>query len=538
MVNENSKIKKNSQDIVNHKATVGNADKQSINKNTQENTKDARVNKGITVKKSENFSEWYTQLLQKAELVDIRYNVKGTNVILPWAVYSIKKIYSLFERVLESKGHEPLIMPSLIPESNFKLEAEHVEGFTPQVYWVTEVGNGVKLDERLALRPTSETALYRMYSKWIRSYKDLPFKRYQSCQVWRYEGKATRPLFRDREFHWIEAHNVFATMEDAKRQTVEDMETTKEVLSDILALPIIFFQRPEWDKFAGAIHTFAADALMDSGRVIQLPSTHLLGTNFSKPFDVKFVDKDGEEKYGYITCYGPAITRIYGAMIALLGDDKGLVLPFDVAPVKVVIVPIVFKDNDKAVAYANELKDYLLKSFDSIRSDFKIIVDDRTDLTPGEKFNYWELKGVPIRVEVGPKEVENSRVTLVVRYNSQKIVVDRKDVVSKIKEISENYTNELKKLHSLKFSERVVDCDSLDDLKKVIDDGKIGRIAICSTDLDGEECAKVIEEETGGLVRGTNYGEDPDKVKEELKGKKCIVCGKPANAIVYVAKSY
>ena len=515
-------------------------EKVNLNENRKDKDNDEINNetKGITVKKEDNFSEWYSQLLQKAELVDIRYNVKGTNVILPWAVYSIKKIYALFERVLEAKGHEPLIMPSLIPESNFKLEAEHVKGFTPQVYWVTEVGDGVKLDERLALRPTSETALYRMYSKWIRSYKDLPFKRYQSCQVWRYEGKATRPLFRDREFHWIEAHNVFATMEDAKRQTVEDMETTKEVLTDYLALPMIFFQRPEWDKFAGAIHTFAADALMDSGKVIQLPSTHLLGTNFSKPFDVKFVDKDGNERYGYITCYGPAITRIYGAMIALLGDDKGLVLPFAVAPVHVVVVPIVFKNNDKAIAYSQELKSMLVDAFKDSYLGFKVKVDDRDYVTPGEKYNYWELKGVPIRIEVGPKEVDKETVTLVIRYNSKKMVVKRDELVATISEIIKNYTSELRKLHSLKFSERVVNCSSLEELKTVIEDGQIGRVALCSINLEGEKCAEVIEEKTGGLVRGINYAENQEKVSEELKGKKCIVCGKPANAIVYVARSY
>ena len=322
------------------------------------------VDTGITVKKSDDFSEWYTQLVQKAELGDVRYNIKGLVVYMPWATKSIKKMYKLTEDILERKGHEPLIMPSLIPESNFKLEGEHVKGFAPEVFWVTEHGAGEKFEEKMALRPTSETALYQMYSLWIRSYKDLPFKRYQSCQVWRYEGKMTRPFFRGREFHWIEAHDVFATEKEALAQVKEDMETTKETLLEKFAIPFIFFQRPQWDKFAGAVNTYAADALMGSGKVLQLPSTHMLGQNFSKPFNVKFVDEKSEEKLAYITCYGPAISRIYGAMIALHGDDKGLVLPWDVAPKQIVIVPILFTDGkEEVLKKANELKEKLAGYF-------------------------------------------------------------------------------------------------------------------------------------------------------------------------------
>ncbi len=255
---------------------------------------------GISVKKSDDFSEWFTQLLEKAELADVRYNIKGFPVYREWATMSMKKMYKLFEEALERKGHEPLIFPSLIPEGNFKIESEHVKGFAPEVFWVTEHGaEGEKFEERYALRPTSETAFYQMYSLWIRSYKDLPFKKYQSCQVWRYEGKGTRPFFRTREIYWIEAHDAFATEGDAKKQVIEDMETTREVLYERLAIPFIFFQRPEWDKFAGAVHTFAADALMPSRKVMQLPSTHFLGQNFSKPFNVKFADEDGKERFAW-----------------------------------------------------------------------------------------------------------------------------------------------------------------------------------------------------------------------------------------------
>ncbi len=481
--------------------------------------------KGITVKKEDDFSEWYTQLVHKAELADLRYNIKGFVCYLPWSTITIKKMYDKYEHLLEEKGHLPLIMPSLIPEENFKLEAEHVEGFIPQVFWVTEAGD-VKLDEKLALRPTSETALYKMYSYWVRSYKDLPFKRYQSCQVWRYEGKSTRPFFRGREFHWIEAHNVFATEEDARNQVLEDMEVTHLMIEEEFAIPIIFFQRPEWDKFPGAIHTYAADALMDSGRVLQLPSTHLLGTNFSKPFNVKFVDKDNKEKLGHITCYGPAISRIYGAMIAKLGDDQGLILPFNLAPVQIVVVPIIF---EKSKAQVLKKCQEIEKKF---KSDYIVKLDDRDYATPGEKFNEWEMKGVPIRIEVGPKDLENDSVTLVVRHNTKKSSVKIKDLRAHVKKIADSYTADVKKKNLVKFEDEVQNCDTLEEVKEAIKKKKIVRCGFCSLEMDAYACAESIEKDLLISIRGKKFKDEKEKFD------KCIVCGKPAKETVYLAKSY
>ncbi|MHA1274386.1 MAG: proline--tRNA ligase [Promethearchaeota archaeon] len=481
---------------------------------------------GITVSKEEDFSAWYTELINKAELADIRYNIKGFVCYLPWATITIKKMYQKYEELLEKNGHLPLIMPSLIPESNFYLEADHVEGFAPEVFWVTEAGSeGNKLPEKLALRPTSETALYKMYHYWIRSYKDLPFKRYQSCQVWRYEGKMTRPFFRAREFHWIEAHNVFATEEEAKKQVLEDMEMTYKMLQDEFCIPIIFFQRPEWDKFAGAVHTYAADALMGSGKVLQLPSTHLLGQNFSKPFDVKFMDKDGKEKYGWITCYGPAISRIYGAMIAYLGDDKGLILPFDLAPVQIVIIPILFKNKeqmvlDKAKEIYNKLKDKYVVKF-----------DDSED-SAGSKFYYWELRGVPIRIEVGPRDVQNKQVVLVKRHDGKKFTVKEDELEEKIKEIAENYTKEIKEKTMINFEDQIEICYEIDSAKEALQKGKIVCCGFCSIDMKGYKCAEVVEKEIGGFVRGKRVDEE----KHEFAT--CLICGEPAECTVYIAKSY
>ncbi len=480
---------------------------------------------GITVSKDEDFSAWYTELINKAELADIRYNIKGFVVYREWATLTIRKMYKKTEDLLDKKGHFPLIMPSLIPESNFLLEAQHVKGFAPEVFWVTEAGSSGKLPERLALRPTSETALYKMYALWIRSYKDLPFKRYLSCQVWRYEGKMTRPFFRGREFHWIESHNVFATMEGAMEQVKEDMETTYQILQDECCIPIIFFQRPEWDKFAGAVHTYAADALMGSGKVLQLPSTHLLGQIFSKPFEVKFIDKDGEEKYGYQTCYGPAQSRNYGAMIAYLGDDKGLVLPFDLAPIQIVIIPIFYRGKEKMVLdKANEI-------YNLFKDKYLVKIDD-SDESVGNKYYYWELKGVPIRIEIGPKDMEKQQMIVVKRHDGKRFQIKEGQLVDKIDEIAQNYTKEIKEKSLVDFESQVECVYEKDAAIEAINNGKIICCGFCSIDMDGYHCAEVVEKEIGGEVRGKRVDEE----KHEFAT--CLICGKPAGCTVYIAKSY
>jgi prolyl-tRNA synthetase len=416
-------------------------------------------------------------------------------------------------------------MPSLIPESNFLLEADHVKGFAPEVFWVTEAGSSGKLSERLALRPTSETALYKMYALWIRSYKDLPYKRYLSCQIWRYEGKMTRPFFRAREFHWIEGHDVFSTMEEAENQVLEDMEMTYEMLQDEFGIPIIFFERPQWDKFAGAINTYAADALMGSGKVLQLPSTHLLGQNFAKPFNVKFIDKDGNEKYGYQTCYGPAISRIYGAMIAFLGDNNGLVLPFELAPIQIVIIPILFKEKEDIVLTKTK------EIFERLNNKYTVKIDD-SDESPGSKFYNWELKGVPIRIEIGPRDLEKNQMVLVKRHDGKKIFVKDSELEKIVDEIAQNYTREIKEKSMIDFESQIELTYEKDAAIEAIKNGKIVACGFCSIDLDGERCAEIVEKDIGAEVRGKRVDEE----KHEFAT--CIICGKPASCTVYLAKSY
>src|SRR3989344_5041915 len=314
-------------------------------------------NKGITAKKSENFSEWYTQIIQKCELADLRYNVKGFLVFQPWSVLCMEKMYKHLEEVLQRKGHKPYWFPTVIPESNFKKESVHLKGFTPEVFWVTH-GGTKKLEEPLALRPTSETAFYQMFNLWIRSYKDLPFKTYQRANVFRYDTKATRPFLRSREFHWIETHCAFPNEAEALKQVHEDMETTKEILHNTLGLPFIFFERPAWDKFPGASRTFAADVLNPDGKLVQQPSTHMISQDFLKGFGVTFKDKDGKDKTPFSTCYGPAMSRILASVIIVHGDDKGLRFPWDIAPLHVAIVPISDKAEKKALEIKKMIESY------------------------------------------------------------------------------------------------------------------------------------------------------------------------------------
>ncbi|KKM01443.1 hypothetical protein LCGC14_1794400, partial [marine sediment metagenome] len=273
-------------------------------------------------------------------------------------------------------------------------------------------------------------------------------------------------------------------------------------------------------QFARAVHTYAADALMGSGKVLQLPSTHLLGQNFSKPFNIKFVDADGDEKYGYQTCYGPAQSRNYGGMIAYLGDDKGLILPFDLAPVQIIIIPIIYKGKE----------DIVIKKTKEVKNLFKdkyIVKLDDSDESAGNKFYFWELKGVPIRIEIGPKDIEKKQVTVVIRHNGKKELVNEEDLQNKIDYIARNYTKELKEKSLIDFESQIECVYEMDAAVEAINNGKIVCCGFCSIDKDGEPCAEIVEKEVGGLVRGKRVDEEKNEFAT------CIVCGKPSKCTVY-----
>lgn len=474
-----------------------------------------------------NFSEWYNYIIKEAGLCDLRYRVKGFIVFMPWAVMTMKKMYAAYEAELEKKGHVPALFPALIPEDYLKKESAHVAGFVPEVLWVTHAGDN-PLDGRYAMRPTSETAIYSMYTLWINGLNDLPIKLYQSCQVWRHETKATKPFIRSREFYWIEAHNAFATEDEALAQINEDVEMAEKVLHQQFGVPFLFFKRPQWDKFAGAVDTYAADTILPDGKVLQLPSTHFLGQNFSKAFNIKYMDEKGNSQYVWQTCYGPCISRIYAALIAIHGDEKGLVLPFDFAPLQIVIVPIYKGDNKEKIDDACErIRKMLSKNGFTVRFD-------SSDHTPGYKFNFWEMKGVPIRIEIGEMEIANQECIVVRRDTREKIKVKINDLVKKINQLKTLISKNLVARADAEFKKRLSKASSIDELNNTLE--KVGgfvRIPFCTDKMDGQPCAEKIKDCCKANIRGLLY-----KSNERPENEKCIVCGKSADVYLYAARQY
>lgn len=474
--------------------------------------------KGLTVKKEKNFSKWYTEIIEKAEIVDTRLGIKGFVVIRPWGTTIIEKIYDFYEEELQKKGHQPTIMPSVIPEANLKKESSHIQGFTPEVFWL-KTGK----DEKLALRPTSETLYTPMFKLWIRSHRDLPLKLYQRGSVFRCDTKATRPLIRGREFHWIETHNAFATKKQAEQQVQEDIQTTETIMHQKFCIPFLPMKRPDWDKFAGAEYTIGSDVLMPDGRVIQQPSTHLMGQKFSKVFDAKFKNEQGQEEYLWTTAYGPAMSRILVSIISTHGDDNGLVLPFSLSPIQVIIVPIfTTKNKEKVMKYSREIKNKL--------KNLKIKIDE-TEKRPGEKYYEWELKGVPFRLEIGEKEIKNKEFTIYIRDLNKKQKI-KSNQLRNISKFGKELDNRLKKQAETLLKKSIVNCKTKDQIKKTIKEKKIARVNWCSLDNKGAKCAEYIEKEIGAEVRGTLAN------KKEKPTGKCPICNKQATAVTYIAKSY
>ncbi len=475
----------------------------------------------FNISKTNNFSEWYSEILNKAEIVDLRYGVKGFVVIRPWGARIIDKMYRIYESALRCTGHEAAIFPAVIPEKNFKRESSHVEGFAPEVFWLDKKQG----DERLALRPTSETAFYEMYNLWIRSYRDLPLKIYQRANVFRNETKATRPLIRSREFHWIESHDAFATKKDAEAQVRDDIVMTEEVMHKIFGVPFLPMRRPQWDKFPGAEYTIGSDSILPDGKVIQQPSTHLISQHFVKAFDVKFVNEVEKERTPWLTCYGPCMSRILASVISVHGDDNGLVLPYTIAPVQVVVVPFYGEDSKKVKEMVEKIQKDLFGEHIDVR------VDD-SDKRSGEKFFYWEMKGVPFRVEVGEKELANGEVTVFIRDSRERVSVKVGDLVESIKNLGAEYDSRLLARADEFFEGKVVECKDKVGVKKALNSGKVVRFAFCSADVEGAECAGFVEKELEARVMGTRAD-----VGEKVVGK-CVVCGKKAGVVVYVGKSY
>jgi prolyl-tRNA synthetase len=474
---------------------------------------------GITVKKDENFSEWYTQVVLKSGLADYG-PVHGTIVIRPHAYGIWEKIQEIFNRMIWSTGVKNAYFPMYIPESLLKKEAEHFEGFVPEVFWITHSGNK-KLGERLAVRPTSETIIYYFMSRWIRSWRDLPLRLNQWCNISRAEIKTTKPFIRDSEFLWQEGHTAHRTSKEANQEVMLRLIQYKQLIEEYLAIPVLIGKKSEREKFAGAYYTTTLEALMPDGKALQCGTSHNLGQNFSKPFGITFLDRKGKKQYAWTTSWGIS-TRLIGAIIMTHGDDKGLVLPPKIAPYQIVIIPIYYSKKEKTS---------VLKKCKKIKqklSDFRVILDDREEYTPGWKFNEWELKGVPVRIEIGPNDVKKKQAVLVRRDNFKKIIVKDKELNKKISRIlnsvQRNLFNRAKKF----LKENITTVKTYKEFKNTLENkGGFIRASWCGRTY----CEDQIKLETGATIRVI-------PLKKEKIFSKCVYCNRKAKIVAYFAKAY
>ncbi|MBN1645428.1 proline--tRNA ligase [Candidatus Woesearchaeota archaeon] len=480
---------------------------------------------GLTVKKSENFSEWYTQAIQKAELIEYG-SVSGCMILRPYSYAIWENIQSYLDAKFKKTGVKNAYFPLLIPEKLFQLEKEHVQGFNPEVAWVTASGDS-QLTERLAIRPTSETIMYDSYKKWIRSYKDLPLKINQWVNIIRWEFKNPVPFLRTREFLWQEGHNVLATKEEMDKDVRTYLEIYKKAYENLLAVPIIEGRKSEREKFAGADYTLSVETLFPNGKAVQGATSHALGQNFARSFGISFLDKKQKKQYPWQDSWGFS-TRSIGIALGVHGDDKGLVIPPRVAPHQIVIVPIYFSKqpgyNEKIRKLAKEVEDGLVKMGIRVESDL------HDDNSPGFKFNKWEIRGVPIRMEIGPKDVDENKVVLVRRDNGEKIEVKTGEVnavvLETLNKIHDNLFNRAKLY--LQAAQKKV--DSIEVLKDIVGKGQIGFGAWCGN----QDCEENIKDQTGG-TKSLNIPFDQPNLAE---GQKCSFCERKAQYWAYFSKSY
>ncbi|MBS3076360.1 proline--tRNA ligase [Candidatus Pacearchaeota archaeon] len=473
---------------------------------------------GLTVKKEDDFTEWFIQLMTKAELADYS-PVSGFIVYRPYAFEIWERMKEAVDKEFKKLGVKNAYFPMLFPESLFEKEKEHVAGFAPEVAWVTEVGNK-KLSERLAIRPTSEVIMYYFYSKWIRSHRDLPLIINQWNNVVRWDTNNPVPFFRGREFLWNELHTAFATEKECLKHGLNVIKAYDKVTEELMAVPAIYGRKTEKEKFAGAVFTEKNHVYLPNGKVLEGTCNHYDGQNFAKAYDIKFKDSDGKENYVYQNTHAIS-TRLLGGMLGMHSDNNGLVLPPRIAPNKVVIIPLLFKGKEKEVLEVAKNIEKDLKSFDPL-------LDDRDYVTPGRKFGEWELKGIPLRIELGPRDLEKKQVVVSNRVSGEKIEIKIKDLKNKIPVILEEMQKELYARAKKLLDESMVKAETKKDLKKFLDAKKMVSIPMC----DGFACEDLMKSENSGAK--TLFIDE----KNSAKGKKCLYCGKNANYWVYVGKTY
>jgi prolyl-tRNA synthetase len=467
--------------------------------------------------KKDNFSEWYTSVILKGELADYA-PIRGCMVIRPYGYGLWENMQAGLDQRFKQTGHTNAYFPLFVPESFLKKEAEHVQGFSPQVAWVTR-GGDEDLTERLAIRPTSEAIICSMYSKWVKSYRDLPVLINQWCNIVRWE-KSTRLFLRTTEFLWQEGHTVHRTEEEAEEEALKILKVYVDFVENDLAIPLLYGRKPESEKFPGALRTYTIEALMPDGQALQAGTSHNLGQHFSKAFDIKYLDADNTEKYGWGTSWG-VTTRLIGALIMTHGDDAGLVIPPKVAPIQVVIVPILYgKEDETVLNKAKEIKQ-------TLAADYRVHLDDRLEFTPGWKFNEWELRGVPLRLEIGPKDIQKEQVVLVPRDKTGKPAAKITDITrvvgTMLNDVQKNMFEKAKKF----LEENISSASTIEEFNKHLAE-KPGFIKIfwCGK----QKCENDLIDKTKTTPRCIPL--------EESERGNCIICGERTDTIIYYARAY
>lgn len=491
-----------------------------------------KINKefGITVKKNEDFSEWYSQIVDKAELADY-IPAKGFIILKPYGYAIWELIKNYLDQKFKETGHVNGFLPCLIPESLLNKEEKHFRGFNPEVFWVTSSGNSV-LNEKLALRPTSEALLYSIFPKWISSYRDLPLKINFWNSALRAEIKSTKPFIRNSEFLWQEGHTAHLDNKEADKQVIMILNIYKYFIENVLSIPTVTGYKSNKEKFVGANYTTTLEGMMPDGKALQLGTSHNLGRNFSEPFEIKFLNKNNLEDYVWQTSWGIS-WRLIGALIMVHGDDKGLILPPIIAPISIIIIPIYKNVNEHLVKeHANKLKDDL-----SVLG-YRAFVDERDEYTAGWKYNEWEMKGVPVRINIGQRDIENNSLEVVRRDNKQKKMIPMEDLDKEIKLIFQSIQSALYIKAENYLREKTKIISNMNEFKKNLEQSSG---FIVSGWCGNETCEVGVKEETGADIRVIPFDKKDIPVNlgsVDKESKNCIYCGNMATKTVIFAKAY
>ncbi len=473
-------------------------------------------NKGIAVKKSEDMPEWYSQIIIKSELADYS-PIKGCMVLRPYGYAVWQRIMDYFNERLKELKVENAYFPMLIPEDFFKKEQEHAKGFAPEVAWIE---NKDEDKARYALRPTSETIMYDSYSRWIRSWRDLPLRINQWCNIIRWEVKDVKPFLRSREFLWQEGHCVYETEAECDKEAKIILKEYKDLAEKLLAVPTIDGIKTDKERFAGAKTTYTYEAFMPDGKALQMGTSHNLGQGFAKSFNIKYIGKDKKEHLPWQNSWGIS-WRLIGGMVMLHSDDKGLVLPPKSAPIQIIIIPIIFeKDRKKILDAAKKIKESL--------KEYSVELDNRDEYTPGWKYHEWEMKGVPLRIEIGPRDLEKKQVIIVRRDTGEKEPVKISLLNKKIKNILEDIQNNLLKKAKKLLKDSIVEVKNFKELEQAVKNKKMAKALFC-----GETgCEDWIKDKTKGATSRCI------PFKQEKVTGKCVYCNKKAKYFVYFARNY